>query len=391
MKMKEEIIGKVTGSLAESSYDAVLVFGYDNIQYLTGAYLHYPPSYPDRYMAVLWPKDGEPVCIVPQMWESSLLNLSWITETRAYREEPGEPLAIVEAAAALVKDNVVETGTVGVDTERMPLSLYQRLEETLLNHEIAPCDEWIAGLRSTKTPGEQEFLEEVAYRTDHAISGEAHHILVTAIGSEMGESENIRIHAIERELDEVGHHAIAKANTGPHAKKFWPLAPKYGVGYDRKGKHHELVRMELNATLDGYWSTGARMLVLGEPSDAQSAAYGNLVALREAAERLLKPGARACDVHGAIMEEAGKVGAEVVPKLALGHGVGVSVYEPPYINAADETPLAPGMVLVLSLAIYGPEGELVMAKDTYIVTEDGSRRVGWHKDWREPFIANYTF
>ena len=32
-----------------------------------------------------------------------------------------------------------------------------------------------------------------------------------------------------------------------------------------------------------------------------------------------------------------------------------------------------------------------MGKDTVIVTGEGARVVGWYKDWREPFTANYTY
>jgi len=48
------------------------------------------------------------------------------------------------------------------------------------------------------------------------------------------------------------------------------------------------------------------------------------------------------------------------------------------------------MVLVLDPMIYGPEREILRSKDTVVVTEDGCRVVGWYKNWREPYVANYT-
>ena len=53
--MKEEIIDKLNKAFEKEGYDALLIFGYDNLQYLTGAYLHYPQTFPDRYMALFWP------------------------------------------------------------------------------------------------------------------------------------------------------------------------------------------------------------------------------------------------------------------------------------------------------------------------------------------------
>jgi len=57
--MKEEIIEKINAGITEAGYDAILVFGNDNVQYLSGAYLHFPQSFPDRYMAIFWPKEAQ--------------------------------------------------------------------------------------------------------------------------------------------------------------------------------------------------------------------------------------------------------------------------------------------------------------------------------------------
>jgi len=389
--MKEENMSKVKASLEESSYDAVLVFGYDNVQYLTGAYLHYPPSFPDRYMAVFWAKGEDPVCILPQEWENSYLNLAWANRTRTYTENPGNPGNVAEAAANLAKNTVRRTGKIGVDAERVSVALYSRLEAALENFEVEPCDEWLRELRIVKTRAELRLLEEVAVKTDHAIAGQAHHVLVRQAAAEMSNTENVRIHALERELDEVGHHAIAQVTTGEHAAKFWPGAPMYGIGFDRVPGHHEWMRLELTATVDGYWCNGARMLTMGEPTDEQTAAYNSLMALRDVAVQHIKPGAKCSEVYEAVKRAADEKGVQLAPKLAVGAGVGVTTHEPPYLSAADHTPLEPGMALTISPVVRAPGGELLMGKDTVIVTGEGARVVGWYKDWREPFTANYTY
>jgi Xaa-Pro dipeptidase len=389
--MKDEIINKFKESLNKSSFDAILVFGYDNIQYLSGAYLHYPQSFPDRFMALFCSKNEDPVCILPHIWETSFLNLSWLNKTRAYQEKPGNPNIITETITHLANNSIRKSGNIGIDTERMPLALHHSLENTLSDFKLIPCNNWLKNLRIVKTPKELELLEDVALRTDHTLTGEAHHILVTSVGTEMGISENIRIHAIERQLDEVGHHSIAQATTGPHTQKFWPLAPRYGVGYDRKGKKNEFMRMELNTSYNGYWSTGARMLVLGEPTEAQKTAYQELVTLRNTAQEHLKPKAKANDVYQAVLETAKEKGIQLLNELSIGYGVGVTTHEAPYISAADDTELVPGMIIVLSPIVIGPQEELLMGKDTFIITEEGNKLVGWYKDWREPFLANYTY
>lgn len=389
--MKEGLKTKIAESLKESPFDAVAVFGADNVQYISGAHLHYLPTFPERYTAIFWAKAEEPIGVVPPEWEGSFLHTTWVNKTRTYTEKPGNPTNVAEAVANLARSTVRKTGKIGVDTERTPLNLYRRLEAALEDFTLAPCDAWLRELRVRKTPKELALLEKVTSMIDHALAGQAHHVLVKQAATEMSNTENVRIHAIERGLDEVGHHAVAQVTSGPNTHKFWPGAPMYGIGFDRVPQHREFMRMELTATKDGYWSKGARMLTMGEPTEEQTVAFQGLVALREVALRHMKPGAKCRDVYTAVKRAGDEKGIKLVPNLAIGAGVGVTDYEPPYISGADETMLQQGMVVVLCPVVRAPGGELLMGRDTVFITEEGAEVVGWFKDWREPFISNYTY
>jgi len=138
--------------------------------------------------------------------------------------------------------------------------------------------------------------------------------------------------------------------------------------------------------LAGYWSDACRMMVMGPQNDAQAAAYGQLVALREAVVARLRPGVRCSQVFDEVAAGAKQAGIDFIAELGLGHGIGASLCEPPYLNASDDTALAPGMALVLDPAVYGPDRQIMRSKDTVIITETGCRIIGWYRDWREPYI-----
>ena len=271
--MIEGIVERIKTSLESSDYDSVIVFGPDNVQYLTGAHLPFTYSYPERFMAVFWPRKAEPTCVCPAEWEPSLSELSWMKGTRRYIEEPGNPGAILEPLSELVRATRRTTGKIGLDMDRVSAGLLDSLQDAISGFELVACDSWLRELRMTKTPGEVDLLEDVAYRTDHGIFGAAHHVLVTSARSEMSLSEEIRVHSMEMELDVVGHHSVSQTASGEHAKKFWPLAPKFGLGYAKHLTPGEYVRMEMRASLDGYWSNAARMITMGEPTEAQPEAY----------------------------------------------------------------------------------------------------------------------
>ena len=388
--MVNDVHDKVKAILAESQLSAILAFGPDNVQYLAGAPLPFLPAFPDRAVVVLWAKGEEPVAICPDLWETTLINLSRVKRTWGYDENPGKPSIVARAVAKLTEALIPKGSVIGVDLDRISVALYTELKQALKEYTLVSCDSGLKELRTVKTKEELEILEEIAYRVDHAIFGVAHHVLVTSSRSEMSLGEELRVHSMERELDVVGHHAISQGASGDNASLFWPGAPEYGIGFDKKLNEGEFVRMELRGTINGYWSDGTRLLTMGEATPEQKTTYDGLNALREAAIKAMKPGAKSSDVYKAVKSESERLSLELFQGLAVGHGIGVTCYEPPYISGSDQTTLRIGMVVVLDPVIRGPDGELLWLKETVIVTDSGCRHVGWYVDWRQPYVANYT-
>jgi len=390
--MKElGVIEKVQRAIESSVYDGVIVVGPDNVQYVASATLPFLYSNPDQYLVVFWPKGRQPVCICPVKWETTVRSLSWIRKVQSYSEAMPPMKAAVDMVAHHVRNTLETSAQIGMDMNRVSYDFFKELRGCLANMQFMECDDWLNELRMIKTPQERELLTEVAFRTDHGILGAVHHLSVRNTQSEKRLAEEIRVHCLERLLDTVGHHAVSLVASGAHAQEFWPLAPKFGIGWDKMPQSGELVRVEMRASLNGYWSDAARMLAMGEPSLEQRQAYEALMSLRETAIRHLRPGVKCSEVFAAVKQEAERQGIVLIGDLGVGHGVGVTTYERPYLNESDDTELTAGMVLVLDPIIYGPDREIIRSKDTVLITETGCEILGWYKDWREPYITAYTF
>ncbi|MFQ9866677.1 MAG: hypothetical protein ACLRWP_06345 [Bilophila wadsworthia] len=89
-------------------------------------------------------------------------------------------------------------------------------------------------IRQIKSAEEAAFLEDLAYRADHAILGAAHHSLACDARAEKGQAELIRMHALERGFEAVGYNGISQSATGAHAKDYWAESPKFGIGQGKK-------------------------------------------------------------------------------------------------------------------------------------------------------------
>jgi Xaa-Pro dipeptidase len=384
--MDLKIAEKVSRRLAAAEFDAIIAVGADNFQYLTGAPLPFLHSATDRYVAVFWPKRGDPECICPTQWASTMQKLGRIRNVHSYIESGDNITAATEKLKGIVR-GIKSGGTLGLDMGRCPTMLFEALQKSLSELKLQNCDDFLNDLRRVKTPEEVRLLSDVAYRTDHGIQGATHHIIVTAPRTEMAFAEEVRVHCIERGLETLGYDQLSLMASGENSKKFWPYAPFFGIGGGEKElKEHETVRVEMRSSIDGYWSDAARMVIMGEPSADQNKTYDGLVALRTVAVEAMRPGAKCSEIAKMISEEGKRKGIELIRELGFGHGVGVTTYEPPYICESDNTPLETGMVLVLDPVVYGPQREIMRSKDTVLITDRGCKILNWYKDWRTPFI-----
>ena len=380
-----ELYDKIVAAVKNSTFDAVVVTGADNFAYMAGAAIPLLVLYPDSPVIVVWRRRGDPTVIAPEEWEETVVMLSSIKKIHTYS---GGADAFVKAVADTLKAK--KSARIGVDLLRIPEATLQKLKKLLPETEWASCDGLIRELRSVKTEEELDLLEDAAYRVDHGIFGTQHHVLITSTRSEMSLGEEVRVHCLERGLDVVGAHSVSQGASGPNASKFWPCAPYYGIGHEKKLMEGEYVRIEARYSLDGYWGTGSRLMTQGYPTAEQRRTYGYIVALREAAIQAMKPGAKCSEVYKAMKTAAKELGVKLIEGLALGHGIGVADVEAPYISAKDETKICPGMVLVIRPVVEGSKGELLWSSDTVVVDENGPKIVGWYKDWREAYVANYT-
>ncbi|MGE3936394.1 MAG: M24 family metallopeptidase [Rhodospirillaceae bacterium] len=137
----------------------------------------------------------------------------------------------------------------------------------------------------------------------------------------------------------------------------------------------DMVTTELTPCVDGYYAQICRTLVIGPPTEAQRHAFALFRAAMEAGIAAVKPGARACDVAKAendVFRRAG-LGNYVTSEYTRvrGHGMGLFVDTKPHILEDVETPLVPGMTLIVHPNTYHPEVGYLVLGDAVAVTETG--------------------
>jgi Xaa-Pro aminopeptidase len=138
----------------------------------------------------------------------------------------------------------------------------------------------------------------------------------------------------------------------------------------------DLVTTELTPALEGYFVQICRTLVVGKASAAQRRAFDLFREALEAGIAAVRPGATAGDVARAENDVFRKygLGDYTTSKWTRvrGHGLGLFCDSKPHLLEDVETPLVPGMALIVHPNTYHPEAGYLVLGDALVVTERGA-------------------
>ena len=138
----------------------------------------------------------------------------------------------------------------------------------------------------------------------------------------------------------------------------------------------DLVTTELTPSVEGYFVQICRTLVVGPASAAQRRAFGVFREALEAGIAAVKPGATAADVARAENDVFRKYGlGDYVTSnwtRVRGHGLGLFCDSKPHLLEDVDTPLVPGMALIVHPNTYHPEVGYLVLGDAVVVTESGA-------------------
>ena len=138
-------------------------------------------------------------------------------------------------------------------------------------------------------------------------------------------------------------------------------------------KEGDCVLFDMGCVKDRYCSDMTRTWFCGQPTEKQAAVHDLVRRANEAAEALIKPGVKLCDLDAAARDLITEAGYGEYFGHNLGHSFGLNIHEAPQCarNQNGDIPLQPGMIVTIEPGIYIPQFGGVRIEDDILITENG--------------------
>lgn len=186
------------------------------------------------------------------------------------------------------------------------------------------------------------------------------------------------IHDGVTEAEAAGKMLEIYRNLGAEGFSFSPLV---AFGANAADPHHEpddtvvkpgdCVLFDVGCIKDGYCSDMTRTFYFKEVSEHCREIYHIVRRANEAAEALIRPGVRLCDIDTAARDLITKEGYGPQFNHRLGHFIGLKEHEYGDVSSGFDWPVQPGMIFSIEPGIYLAGDTGVRIEDLVLVTEDG--------------------
>ncbi len=161
----------------------------------------------------------------------------------------------------------------------------------------------------------------------------------------------------------------------------YSFPPIIAYGANGADGHHEgdqsvlkpgdSIVIDMGGLYQGYCSDMTRTVFYKEASEEQRKVYEIVKQANEAAEAIIKPGVRLCDIDKTARDLITEAGYGPNFNHRLGHFIGRDVHEYGDVSAAFDMEVQEGMIFSIEPGIYIPDEFGVRIEDLVLVTKDG--------------------
>lgn len=355
--MDQHIMTRQRAAMAHHGLDALVAYSRENVAYGAG---YTVPSQAlnirNRQFAVVCNRDGRAAMLLTANELPEAQARSTLKDLRPYDEFADNPMAVL---AGILTDLGVAEAKIGLEMDAIPADRWEVLKKALPRATWAHGAEAFHDARRVKTPGELERLREAARIAD-AAQAEAH----AQVREGMTEQGLYRL-IVDRALAHGAESILMIQVAAAERSSFSNPTPG-----PRPLKRGEIVKIDVFVTVGGYLSDTGRAIVIGEASKQQRDIWAHMQETLAAIHTAIRPGARTSDLWRVFLQTFKQYNMAPAMRF-LGHGLGLSLHEEPFIAAHTDSVLEAGMVFAIEPVYKTADGMGFHLEDNLIVTPTG--------------------
>ena len=347
--------------------DALVSDHPEDVAYLSG-FFHHPC---ERPVIAHLDIDGRLTLLVPELERQHAQEQHSNATLVTYPEFPGlrPPLTFLQEA-------VKHGFRVGVP-DSMSLGRHRALQEAFPSSAMVHSD-LIDKARRTKRPEEVALHQEAARITDVMLRSGIELVAQTVKqgGTLPSEAE------LAAQVASMGQDVMYKEHSDVVVTSFLAGGLVYSGANSAKPhglpSAHRLCRGEpfmlsLGCAVGGRYVEGERTFILGEPTKDQVHYYETIRDAQQHGVDTLRPGITCAEANRLCLDVIRDAGLGTYIAHRQGHGIGLGMHEPPWLEDGDDTVIEPGFVLSNEPGVYIPSHGGYRVSDSMIITPDGAR------------------
>ena len=354
--MDKNIMQRQLIAMEQYGLDALVAVSTDNVAYGAG---YVVPSQAlgmrNRQFAVVSTRDGQSAMLLTANELDEAQERSAIGRFLPYQEFGTDPMAVL---ADELRGRGLDKSVIGIELDALPVARWEELTKRLPDVQWRPAADAFSTARMVKTAAEIEYLRDAA-----RIAMEGQQSLYPTFDAGMTEHEAYRLlsdQMLGRGADKIVMIQVAAGERSIYSN------PSPGPTTFKSG---EAVKVDVFVTKHGYLSDTGRSVVIGSASQRQKDTWAKMNDVMDLIRNAVRPGVTTREIWDLFVREFEQ--RSMAPAIRfLGHGLGLSLHEEPFIAEHSDTVLQPGMVFAIE-PICVDDGNGYHLEDILLVTDDG--------------------
>lgn len=314
----------------------------------------------------------EATIIVPGLEELHAQQHAHVDTIKVYYEQPEKSQNNYKKMVEEVISKYPSGSKIGLDFANAPTSLYQWIQD--LGYLVEDVSEKLVMMRYIKEEAEIAMMKKAGELVNIGVktSVEACILGISEIKMDTKGNNAINIATSNEYPDSVlesyGMTLSGKVrSTFPHA-----------FSSTRRFEKGDVLIHSRQVSLNGYRAELERTVIIGKPSDEQEKLFELATEAQQKAIDYIRPGVTASEVDQVARDLIKRAGVGEYAVHRIGHGLGISPHEEPYVRFDNNLVLEEGMVFCIEPGIYVPGIGGFRHSDTVVVRKAGAELITEH-------------